>query len=879
MPTSDPPARGGMLRVSQDRPCPVCGKPDWCLVAPDGAAAICSRIESPRRAGEAGWLHRLADPTPPPARPAAAPTTDWPRLAATYAAALRPEGREKAAGMLGLPPDALDCLPLLGLRRDEKPACLTFPESDAAGRVIGLNRRYSDGSKKAMPGSRRGLTLPTGWRDRPGPTFVVEGPTDTVALIAAGLSAVGRPSNRGGVQMLAELFRDLPPDREIVIVGENDRKPDGTWPGLDGADSVARGLAAALRRPVLRTLPPGEAKDVRAWLTEAARGETPWPGRGEELHRLLMVSAVRVDPPAVAPALPPGDSPNDRDDDPHRLAGLFVASVTPVGSPPVLRYWHGEFFRYADGSYRPVPDNDLRGEITNFVRAELVRANAAALAAHAAEAGGAKPAPRTKAVTGRLVSDVLQALQGLCLLPAATEPPAWVDGATGPDPAGLLPMRSGILHLDALAAGRPDCLLPPTPRFFALNSLPFDFDPQAPPPREWLRFLAELWPDDPESIDCLQEWFGYLLTPDTRQQKILFLLGPKRAGKGTIARVLRELIGTANTAGPTLGSLAANFGLQPLLGKSVAIVSDARLSGRADSAVITERLLSVSGEDALTVDRKHRDPITLKLPTRFVILSNELPRLGDASGALAGRLILLRLIRSFYGAEDLRLFERLQAELPGILLWAVEGWRRLRHRGRFVQPASGRELVEEMEDLASPVGAFVRERCFVAPGERVEVGDLFACWRAWCEQHGRREPGTEQAFGRDLRAAVPSITKTRPRTPEGRLHFYHGIRLRRDSDPEHAGEHAGVPTPVFGHLGHHGHIDQPLHAMLEKGEGVARGGARGDSPRAIGEHAETVGPAMRGHHDHGDQGDQHRPRPRSVIRFRNDDRPDHLRDD
>ena len=102
-------------------------------------------------------------------------------------------------------------------------------------------------------------------------------------------------------------------------------------------------------------------------------------------------------------------------------------------------------------------------------------------------------------------------------------------------------------------------------------------------------------------------------------------------------------------------------------------------------------------------------------------MSNELPRLGDASGALAGRLILLRLTRSWFGKEDPRLFDRLRAGLPGILLWAAEGWRRVRDRGRFIQPKSAAKLVEEMEDLSSPVGAFVRERCRVAPGERVEA--------------------------------------------------------------------------------------------------------------------------------------------------------------
>ena len=131
----------------------------------------------------------------------------------------------------------------------------------------------------------------------------------------------------------------------------------------------------------------------------------------------------------------------------------------------------------------------------------------------------------------------------------------------------------------------------------------------------------------------LQEWAGYCLTADTRQQKILLVIGPRRSGKGTIGRMLRALVGPANTAGPTLGSLGTPFGLWPLVGKSLGIVSDARLGRWTDSQVVVERLLSISGEDALTIDRKSLEPITVKLPTRLVIFSNELPRLGDLSGA------------------------------------------------------------------------------------------------------------------------------------------------------------------------------------------------------------------------------------------------------
>jgi putative DNA primase/helicase len=98
--------------------------------------------------------------------------------------------------------------------------------------------------------------------------------------------------------------------------------------------------------------------------------------------------------------------------------------------------------------------------------------------------------------------------------------------------------------------------------------------------------------------------------------------------------VLRELVGADNTIGPTLDSLRTNFGIAPLIGKRVAIISDARLGKRADHGVIAERLLLITGEDAITVDRKYLSAWTGRLQTRFVILSNELPQVEDASGAL-----------------------------------------------------------------------------------------------------------------------------------------------------------------------------------------------------------------------------------------------------
>jgi putative DNA primase/helicase len=183
-----------------------------------------------------------------------------------------------------------------------------------------------------------------------------------------------------------------------------------------------------------------------------------------------------------------------------------------------------------------------------------------------------------------------------------------------------------------------------------------------------------------------------------------------RSGRGTIARLLTALIGPENVAGPRLSALASNFGLEPLVGRPLAIIGDARLSGRSDTGIIFEALHSISGEDTITIDRKHKAPWTGKLPTRLMLLSNELPRLPDQSGALASQFLVWKFTTSFLGKEDLDLDARLAAELPGILLWAIEGWKRLRARGHFLQPVSGTTLIDQIRDISSPVGAFVRER-------------------------------------------------------------------------------------------------------------------------------------------------------------------------
>ena len=375
------------------------------------------------------------------------------------------------------------------------------------------------------------------------------------------------------------------------------------------------------------------------------------------------------------------------------------------------------------------------------------------------------------------VADVLAAVKAITLLPSDKPPPCWLSDAPGLPPVrDLIPLKNGLLNT------RTRDLLPHDKRLFSTHLLPFDYrvDDAA---CQWQAFLESLWPDDPDSINALGEMVGYLVSGRTDLQKIGLIVGPPRSGKGVLLRTLAGLLGPRNTVAPSLASLTTNFGIGSLIQKSAALIGDARFAGsRSETHTLTERLLSISGEDSVTIDRKHREHWTGQLPTRFVICSNEAPRLTDASGALASRLLTFRLTLSFLGREDLELAAKLRRELSGILNWALEGLDRLNERGRFEPPESGLAIVQQVEDVASPVGAFVRECCTVTPNASVSADVLWDAWVDWCSAEHRRE-GTKAEFGRQLKAVLPEIRKTRSRAA-GRGAVYQGVGLRAEETEE-----------------------------------------------------------------------------------------------
>ncbi len=438
---------------------------------------------------------------------------------------------------------------------------------------------------------------------------------------------------------------------------------------------------------------------------------------------------------------------------PMAVARMFVAECCTFDGTLTLRHWRGSWWGWQTSHWRQVEDRSVRSLLYAFTeRAVYVK-----------ERKFAAWAPNR-----RKIGDLFEALVAVCILSARFDQPGWLDER---EMGVVVALGNGLLSIEQTR------LLPHTPEFFNVTAVPFDYDSNAPNPKQWLDFLGQLWPDEPNAVDVLGEWFGYVISGRLDLHKIMLMVGPTRGGKGVIARILGSLIGRRNVAGPTLHSLGGEFGLAPLLGKPLAVIADARFVGNY-AGVVVERLLSISGEDFLTVNIKYKEQWTGKLPSRLHIMSNELPKLSDASTAIVGRLILLQLSRSWLGKEDHTLEQRLQGELPGILNWALAGLERLTvaNGNRFTPLASADEAITTMRDLASPVAAFVRERCKVGADKEVPVDDLYAAYKTWAAEN-EQPKATKHVFGRDLRAAVPGVKKSRPRDPEGRSFVYNGIAL------------------------------------------------------------------------------------------------------
>lgn len=376
-----------------------------------------------------------------------------------------------------------------------------------------------------------------------------------------------------------------------------------------------------------------------------------------------------------------------------------------------------------EGLWRELPKEDLFAEI------------------HATDTLGALDITNIKTMVEAIHAAVL----------TKARPFEWIDPPDeAPDPKDAVLFDNGILDV---VTGK---LSPLDGRFFATATPAFGFDPKASCSL-WSAALT-MWLD-PDFHPTLQEFFGYAMTTDNSLEHFLVLLGASRGGKSTLCRVLTELLGAHHCASLTINDLGGQFGLQSTLDKRLIFVPDASDTKTNERGTALTRLKSITGNDEVSVNRKHLPIINTCLPGRFVLVANRHPKFLDDSGALAARELVIVFERTIPLEErDKNFSAKLKEELPGIANWALVGLRRLRARGHFTIGKKGRDAVRVLAEGQSPALRFANDYLVVTrdPGDFVSDADLYTFYGDWADAEGLhgRERRNRSDFAGDLEAAL-----------------------------------------------------------------------------------------------------------------------------
>jgi putative DNA primase/helicase len=636
-------------------PCPICGKPDGCLLSAenpsDPKAVMCIRVRGSRPGGvdSGGWLHV-----------------------------------RKSEGMVGM-----------------------------------------------------GGPLPTSEF----PVVCVEGMSDAATALDLTLIPVGRPSNLAGLGLLRELVRGKP----LILVGENDRKANGDWPGKVGIEAAFE-TTKNICPSVVKVFPPEDCKDLREWR------------RKYDLTRESFLSYVQANG---------SDRGNDRDLDskaPLDIAERWLREEHTVDGIPILRMVKNQWYRYDGTCYAEVDeDASVRGRIYEWLKGRMYKQE---------DDDGSVKLSEYEATRSR-VSDIVDALT--CPCPLQAEPPCWLDGRQSPRPSDLVCFPNGVLDVHARARGENVDMLPSSPHFFTMHALPYGYDPLAACP-QWLTFLAQVLKESAK-IRLLQEWFGLSLIPDLSFQKLMLLIGPPGSGKSTTLEVYGAMLGPRQVALTSFNSLGEKYGFAPLVGKLAAILPDARIGRFSDGELALQGILNIAGGDSVSVRRMALPTLeNVKLPCRITIATNELPELPDKASALPRRMLALEYTDSFVGKEDRGLPARLVSEVPGVLNWALEGLERLRRIGNFTEPPSSLKVIEELKQTTSPIVQFSAECCNVTSEGRTFEDPMYDAWRNWAKDHGLTG-GMRLKFGQLMMMSLPSVRLASDIQNGKRVGTFHGISL------------------------------------------------------------------------------------------------------
>lgn len=305
-----------------------------------------------------------------------------------------------------------------------------------------------------------------------------------------------------------------------------------------------------------------------------------------------------------------------------------------------------------------------------------------------------------------------------------------------------VPVENGVIDV------RTRQIRPHRPEDWLDSVLPVAFDPAAKCP-VWETTLLDWFDDTDDRVTALQQFLGYICLAHARFKKALVLYGPGDTGKSLFALLAKAMVGEAFTCSLSVADMDEPMKRHVIVAKRLNIMTE--LPADALIADGGFKVLISTGEPVM-INPKHERPYMYTPAAKHVIACNSLPSVTDRTEATFNRLLIVPYDRILPPEQqDRDRLAKLQAELPGILNWALDGARELLEaKGVFAEPGRAAAIKSEMREESNPVAQFVQERMKAEAKAATPLSDVTKAYNEW-HQGGRRS--NVRHVGKLLRAA------------------------------------------------------------------------------------------------------------------------------
>lgn len=309
----------------------------------------------------------------------------------------------------------------------------------------------------------------------------------------------------------------------------------------------------------------------------------------------------------------------------------------------------------------------------------------------------------------------------------------------------------------------------PTKGDYITRSVGTSYDPAATSPT-WDRVLGEVFEGDCEMQAYFQRAVGYSLTGANSEQAMFICVGAGANGKSTILGAIRDVFGTyaaaarfetfdADVKSTTGDDLAA------LRGKRLVLVIEADMQRKLAEGRIKQ---VTGGTDLITCRHLYGKDFSYRPEFKVWMAVNHKPTIRGQDEGIWRRIHLIPFHARFDGDKrDPFLDEKLRAEMPGILNWALRGAKAWREQG-LNPPKQVAEATKEYRRESDIVGQWMADCVTEDPKAETPQAEVYMSYRNWAGENGVK-PMSANMLGRVLteRGFSRGMNKRRKTTYRG----------------------------------------------------------------------------------------------------------------